>query len=117
MSGWQRASQAHIVFWFGISLVFGMTRRIVRDIIPGRSWVNNQVSCTWQKTGDSASLEECRTIVRDTGRRPGGNNLGLRLHYLLGFPLPRRMQNNCSGYAQEQVLGIFINFFIFSVDI
>jgi len=36
MSGWLRDSQAHIVFWFGISLVFGMTRRIVRVIVPGR---------------------------------------------------------------------------------
>jgi len=118
MSGWQRASQAHIVFWFGTSLVFGMTRRIVRDIILGRSWVNNQVSRPWQKTGDPASLGTNGTIVRDTGQRPGRNYLDTRSPEFTG---PAR----CLGtnrtivrvMPRRRYWCFFINFFIFNVDI
>ena len=59
MSGWQRESQVHIVFWFWISLVFGITRRIVRDIKPGRSWVNNQVSSAWRSRQPGNKRNNC----------------------------------------------------------
>ena len=65
MSGWLRDSQAHIVFWFGFSLAFGMTRRIVRVIVPGRWLPGNLVFFTWR----SSCLGEKRAIVRVMPRR------------------------------------------------
>ena len=40
-------------------LVFGMTRRIVRVIVPGRSWVNNQVSSAWRSRQPGNKRNNC----------------------------------------------------------
>ena len=114
MSGLLRASQAYIVFWFGISQALrdnpkncsgyctrALTSRqagIFRLEIPS-AWEDteqlfgilgeDQVENTWT-SASPASLITC-WVSRCLGNK----------------------QNNCSGYAQAQVLGIFINFFIF----